>query len=86
MIEFIIMSLVGLVTAIIQLTLIAIATQIDGGTAVANAANQHVQGIFIFFFILNLLFVCVVTFGVYGINAGNKNKLIVITNTLSVAY
>lgn len=82
----IIIPLSVLLTGILYMSLIAIATQIDGGAAVANAASANVQGIFIIFFVINLLPVLIATIFGYYANSKNKKKMIAVTNILSIAY
>lgn len=82
----IIIPLITLITGIICLTLVAIATQIDGGAAIASVASNHKQGIFIVFFIINMAIVFIITSIGYSANSRSKKKLVAITNTLSIGY
>ncbi|MCM1104736.1 MAG: hypothetical protein NC409_11610 [Clostridium sp.] len=85
MILFIIVPLSAIIEMFIYFFLIMAATQIDGGAAVASAVSKNVQGIFIVFFVLNLLIVSVITFWAYHMNKGRKRGIAVV-NVLSVAY
>ncbi len=80
-----IVPLSAVIEMIIFLALIGIATQIDGGTAVASVASKNVQGIFIAFLVLNLLIVSAIIYKAYAVNKGKSRKIAVV-NILSVAY
>ncbi len=80
-----IVPLSAVIEMIIFLALIGIATQIDGGTAVASVASKNVQGIFIAFLVLNLLIASAIIYKAYAVNKGKSWKIAVV-NILSVAY